>query len=64
MAAAMAGDPVAAMEQFNSGGADARIEVLADQLMGRRVAVMGDLDVVVDADLDALPLAVGIGLIR
>ena len=61
-AAAMAGDPFAAMEDLDCRGGDPRLDLLADQLVRHAVVVLGDLDVVVEADPAALPLGVFVGL--
>src|ERR1700756_2009072 len=57
-AAAMAGDPFAAMKDLDCRGGDARLDLLAEQLVRHAVIVLGDLDVVVEADAAALPLGV------
>ena len=63
-AAAMAGDPLAAMEDLDCGGGDPRLDLLADQLVRHAVVVLGDLDVIVEVDPAALPLGVFVGLGR
>src|SRR4029079_5059515 len=60
-AAAMAGDPRAAMEELARGDGDPRLGLLADQLVRHAVVVLGDLDVVVEVDPAALPLGVFVG---
>jgi len=56
-AAAMAGDPFAAMKDLGCPGGDARLDLLADQLVRHAVVMLGDLDVIIEADAAALPLA-------
>ena len=63
-AAAMAGDPLAAMEDLDRGGGDPRLDLLADQLVRHAVVVLGDLDMVVEVDPAALPLGVFVGFGR
>src|SRR5580700_11228731 len=57
-AAAMAGDPFAAMKDLDRCSGDARLDLLADQLVRHAVVMLGDLDVVVEADAAALPLGI------
>src|SRR4029077_5722586 len=57
-AAAMAGDPFAAMKDLDCRGSDARLDLLADQLMRHAVIMLGDLDVVIEADAAALTLCI------
>src|ERR1700722_4754804 len=57
-AAAMAGDAFAAMKDLDCRGGDARLNLLAEQLVRFAVVVLGDLDVIVEADPAALPLGV------
>src|SRR5690348_18173411 len=54
-AAAMAGDPFAAMKDLDRYSGDTRLDLLADQLVRHAVVMLGDLDVVVEADAAALP---------
>src|SRR3954454_2525143 len=63
-AAPMAGDPLAAMEDLDRGGGDARLDLLADQLVRHAVVMLSDLDVVVEVDPAALPLGVFVGFRR
>src|SRR5205823_6133218 len=60
-AAAMAGDPFAAMKDLDRRGSDARLDLLAEQLVRHAVVMLGDLDVIVEADPAALPLGVFVG---
>ena len=55
-AAHMAGDPAAAMEQFDDRHRQAHINLLAGKAVRHRVVVAGDIDMVVDADTGHLPL--------
>jgi hypothetical protein len=57
-AAAMAGDPFAAMKDLDCPGGDARLDLLADQLVRHAVVMLGDLDVIIEADAAALPLGI------
>jgi hypothetical protein len=43
----MAGDPLAAVEDRDGGGDDARLDLLTDQLVRHAVMVLGNLDMVV-----------------
>ena len=63
-AAAMAGDPLAAMEDLDRGGGDPRLDLLADQLVRHAVVVLGNLDMVVEVDPAALPFGVFVGFGR
>src|SRR6266481_5425949 len=60
-AAAMAGDAFAAMKDLDCRGGDARLDLLAEQLVRHAVVMLGDLDVVVETDPAALPLGVFVG---
>ena len=55
---AMAGEPFAAMKDLDCRGGDARLDLLAEQLVRHAVVMLGDLDVVVEAHTAALPLGV------
>ena len=57
----MAGDPFAAMKDLDCRDGDARLDLLAEQLMRHAVVMLGDLDVIVEADPAALPLGVLVG---
>ena len=57
----MAGDPFAAMKDLDCRGSDARLDLLAEQLVRHAVVMLGDLDVIVEADPAALPLGVFVG---
>ena len=63
-AAPMTGDALAAMENLDRGGGDPRLDLLADQLLRHAVVVLGDLDMIVEADAAALPLGVFVGFGR
>src|SRR5215467_15130124 len=54
-AAAMAGDPFAAMKDLDCRGGDARLDLLAEQLMRHAVVMLADLDVA------ALPFGIFVG---
>jgi hypothetical protein len=62
--AQVCGDAPAAMEQLDGLGGDPGADRLADQLMRHRVVVLGDLDVIVDADPALLPLGELVALDR
>ena len=55
----MAGDPFATMKDLDCCGGDARLDLLAEQLM--RHAVLADLDMVVETDPAALPFGIFVG---
>src|SRR5258708_26976360 len=55
VAANVAGDPAAAAEDLDRGRAEADLANLADELVGDRVVVAVDLQVVVNVDLGLLP---------
>jgi hypothetical protein len=57
-AAAMAGDPFAAMKDLDCCSGDARLDLLAEQLVRHAVVMLGDLDVIIEADAAALPLGI------
>ena len=57
-AAAMTGDPFAAMKDLDRCSGDARLDLLAEQLVRHAVIMLGDLDVIVETDPAALPLGV------
>ena len=57
----MAGDPFAAVKDLDCRGGDARLDLLAEQLVRHAVVVFADLDMVVEADPAALPLGVFVG---
>src|ERR1700680_1295107 len=63
-AAAMAGDPLSAVEDLDRGRGDPRLDLLADQLVRYAVIMLADLDVVIEADPAALPLGIFIGFVR
>ncbi len=48
-AAAMAGDPLAAVEDLDGRDGDPRLDLLADQLVRHAVVMLGDLAMVVEA---------------
>ena len=52
--AGVAGDTIAAHQQLDAAGGDARLQGLADQRVRRAVAMAVDLDVVVDVQFDGL----------
>ena len=54
----MTGDPFAAMKDLDCRDGDARLDLLAEQLMRHAVVMLGDLDVIVETDPAALPLGV------
>lgn len=65
MAADVGGDPLAAMEDLDGRGREARIDVLVDEGVGDGVVMPVQLDVIVDVDASVhLPLAVDEGLGR
>ena len=49
------------MKDLDRGERDPRLDVLADQLVRHAVVMLGDLDVIVEADPAALPLGVFVG---
>ena len=57
-AAAMAGDPFAAMKDLDCHGSDARLDLMVEQLVRHAVIVLCDLDVIIEADAAALPLGI------
>jgi hypothetical protein len=57
----MTGDPFAAMKDFDRCSGDARLDLLAEQLVRDAVIMLGDLDVIVETDPAALPLGVFVG---
>ena len=54
----MRGDACAAMEDLDGARRDAHPHLLAQQLVGRRVVVLLDLDVIVEPELALLPFGV------
>ncbi len=59
--ASVTGDPLATMEDLDRGNRDPHLDLLADQLVRHAVVMLGDLDVIVEADAAALPLGVFVG---
>src|ERR1700758_4464033 len=60
-AAAMAGDPFAAMKDLDCRAGDERLDLLAEQLMRHAVVMLADLDMVVETDPAALPFGIFVG---
>jgi hypothetical protein len=56
--AAVAGDPLAAVKDLDCCGGNTRLDLMARQLVRHTVVMLGDLDVVVEADPAALPLGI------
>ena len=57
----VAGDALALVEDLDGFAGEPGIELAFDQLIGHRVVVAVELDVVVDMDPDLLPFGVGVG---
>jgi hypothetical protein len=49
------------MEDLDRGEGDPHLDFLADQLVRHAIIMLGDLDVIVEADPAALPLGVFVG---
>ena len=60
----MCGNPLAAVKNFNGARRDASPDLLAQQVMWRRVVVLLDLDVVIEPDPAFLPFGKDVGLGR
>src|SRR5512135_975911 len=60
-AAQVTGDPLAAVEDLDGSGGDACLNLLTQQRMRHAVPVLGDLDVIVEADTAPLPVGVFVG---
>ena len=54
----MAGDPLAAVEDLDCCGGNTRLDLMAQERVRHTVVMLGDLDVVVEADPAARPLGI------
>src|SRR5215470_12674699 len=63
-AAQMRGHALAAEENLDGPGGDARLDFLTDEAVRNAVIVLGDLDMIIEVDAAALPFRVLVGFFR
>src|SRR6266446_5803370 len=63
-AAQMRRHALAAQENLDGPGGDARLDFLTDETMRNAVVVLGDLDMIIEIDAAALPLRILVRLVR